>query len=82
MIGLPVHIQDGQRQVGHPVVWGRQFFSELQSLKGDQGGRQIWAEHPAMISHLTVDDPTSFMDTDTPDALRKVEALLLARGDR
>lgn len=82
MIGLPVHIKDGQRQVGHPVVWGRQFFSELQTLKGDQGGRQIWAEHPAMISHLIVNDPTSFLDTDTPDALQKAEALLLARGNR
>ena len=82
MICLPVHTKDGQRQVGHPVVWGRQFFSELQRLRGDQGGRQIWAEHPAMISHLTVDDPTFFLDTDTPDALQQVETLLLARNRR
>ena len=75
-----MHTKDGQRQVGHPVVWGRQFFSELQRLRGDQGGRQIWAEHPAMISHLTVDDPTLFLDTDTPDALRQVETLLFDRN--
>ena len=79
MICLPVSSKDGQRQVGHPVVWGRQFFSELQRLKGDQGGRQIWAEHPAMISHLTVDDPALFLDTDTADALQQAEALLMAR---
>ena len=79
MICLPVSSKDGLRQVGHPVVWGRQFFSELQRLKGDQGGRQIWAEHPAMISHLTVDDPALFLDTDTADALQQAEALLMAR---
>ena len=81
MIGLPVHIKDGKRQLGHPVVWGRQFFSELQRLKGDQGGRQIWAEHPAMISYMTVDDPTAFLDTDTADALHQAEALLLSKNE-
>lgn len=80
MISLPVCSGDGQRQVGHPVIWGRQFFADLQKLNGDQGGRQIWAEHPAMISHMEADDPTLFLDTDTPDALRQVEALLTVRS--
>jgi len=79
MISLPVCPADGQPQVGHPVIWGRQFFAELQRLSGDQGGRQIWAEHPAMISHFEVDDPSLFLDTDTKDALHQAEAVLRAR---
>ena len=78
-ITLPVCDQNGQRQIGHPVVWGRQFFPDLQTLKGDQGGRQIWAEHPAMLSHMAVADACLFMDTDTPDALHQTEQILLRR---
>ena len=80
MICLPFSVRDGQRQVGHPVIWGRQFFAELQRLSGDQGGRQIWADHPAMTSYLEVEDPALFLDTDTKSALQQGEALLLARS--
>lgn len=79
LITLPVRNQDGQRQIGHPVIWGRGFFPDLQKLKGDQGGRQIWADHPAMINQIEVEDASLFIDTDTPDALRQAEQILRGR---
>ena len=79
-ISLPVYLKDGESQIGHPVAWGRQFFPDLQTLKGDQGGRQIWSEHPAMISQMEVNDASLFLDTDTVAALQHAETLLLARS--
>jgi molybdenum cofactor cytidylyltransferase len=80
MISLPVCLKDRERQVGHPVIWGRQFFPDLQALTGDQGGRQIWSDHPAIINQMDVEDATLFLDTDTAEALRRAEVLLLARN--
>ena len=80
MISLPVCSKDRESQVGHPVIWGRQFFPDLQALTGDQGGRQIWSDHPAIINQMDVEDATLFLDTDTAEALRQAEVLLLARN--
>ena len=80
MISLPVCLKDRERQVGHPVIWGRQFFPDLQALTGDQGGRQIWSDHPAIINQMDVEDATLFLDTDTAEALRRAEVLLLGRN--
>ena len=80
IISLPVCLKDRESQVGHPVIWGRQFFPDLQALTGDQGGRQIWSDHPAIINQMDVEDATLFLDTDTAEALRRAEVLLLDRN--
>lgn len=42
--------RDGQP--GNPVVWDRRFFSELLSLTGDVGGRQVMQRYPQEIMIL------------------------------
>ena len=39
IISLPVCLKDRESQVGHPVIWGRQFFPDLQAGLDQAGGR-------------------------------------------
>jgi molybdenum cofactor cytidylyltransferase len=57
----------GQR--GNPVLWGRRFFTELQSLSGDAGARQILHRHMAFVTELPVQSDAVLRDFDTPEAL-------------
>jgi xanthine dehydrogenase accessory factor len=58
---------DGAR--GHPVLWGRQFFSELMRLSGDQGARSLMAAHTDNIVEVVAGDAGPLTDIDTPAAL-------------
>jgi molybdenum cofactor cytidylyltransferase len=54
---------------GHPVLWARQFFPELESLTGDSGGRGLMARYPELICDVEADDGAPLADIDTPEAL-------------
>jgi molybdenum cofactor cytidylyltransferase len=60
-IVAPVH--EGQR--GSPVLIARSLFSELESIRGDAGGRQIFFRHPDEIVEVPVEDPLLLRDIDT-----------------
>lgn len=62
---FPLH--QGQR--GHPVVFGRAFWPELERLQGDEGARAVLAAHREAWRVLEVDDPGVVLDVDTPQAL-------------
>jgi CTP:molybdopterin cytidylyltransferase MocA/xanthine/CO dehydrogenase XdhC/CoxF family maturation factor len=59
---------DGRR--GHPVLWGRQFFAEMQMLSGDQGARAIMAAHADRVTEVAADSGAPLIDIDTPQALQ------------
>ncbi len=54
---------------GHPVIFGRHFFPELQICQGDTGARHVLQSHPDSIIELDTDDPGILQDIDTPQAL-------------
>lgn len=54
---------------GHPVIFGRDFWPELQYLQGDEGARSVLAAHREAWRVLEVDDPGVVLDVDTPQAL-------------
>jgi molybdenum cofactor cytidylyltransferase len=54
---------------GHPVIFGRQFFPELQLCQGDSGARHVLQANPNSIIELDIDDPGILQDIDTPQAL-------------
>lgn len=56
-------------QRGHPVCFGRDFFSELTQSLGDTGGRDVIKRHPEKLQTLTIDDPGILQDIDTPQDL-------------
>ena len=68
-ICVPVH--GGRR--GNPVLWGRQFFAEMQTLEGDQGARALIEAHADQVVEVPTDSDSVLFDVDTPDKLAEVQ---------
>jgi CTP:molybdopterin cytidylyltransferase MocA/xanthine/CO dehydrogenase XdhC/CoxF family maturation factor len=62
----------GQR--GHPVLWGRQFFPQIQALTGDAGARALMAAHADAVCEIAVDDGAILTDIDTEADLQAYSA--------
>ncbi|MBT8769048.1 nucleotidyltransferase family protein [Metapseudomonas boanensis] len=60
-----------QGQRGHPVLFGRVFWPELQALVGDEGARAVLQAHCAAWVSVEVDDPGVLRDVDMPAALTR-----------
>ncbi|MDF9618759.1 nucleotidyltransferase family protein [Pseudomonas entomophila] len=58
-----------QGQNGHPVLFGRTYWSELAQLAGDQGARSVLQRHRQQLRVVEVDDAGVLRDVDTPAAL-------------
>jgi molybdenum cofactor cytidylyltransferase len=58
-----------QGRRGHPVVFGRQFWPQLQQLSGDSGAKGVLAAEPQACVAVPVDDPGVCADVDSPAAL-------------
>jgi molybdenum cofactor cytidylyltransferase len=66
-----VPVYAGQR--GNPVLWGRRFFSDLMSLRGDRGGRQILVDHMEFVVEVPVGTDSVLRDFDTPEQLAELK---------
>lgn len=55
-----------EKKWGHPVVFGRRWFSKLSQLTGDRGGRSILKAHPSARVPVIVNDFGILRDIDTP----------------
>ncbi|MGI9463160.1 MAG: nucleotidyltransferase family protein, partial [Aestuariivirgaceae bacterium] len=60
-VAVPVHA--GQR--GHPVLWGRRYFTALQRLTGDAGARSLLEANAGQVMEVDIGDDTIFADADT-----------------
>ena len=67
-IVFPVHHDER----GHPVLFGRDFWPELQTLTGDEGARRVLRAHVSAWVAVGVDDPGVLQDVDSPAALSPV----------
>ncbi|MBC6416375.1 MAG: NTP transferase domain-containing protein [Rhodospirillales bacterium] len=67
-ICLPVH--RGRR--GNPVLLGRQFFAEAQTVEGDLGARDLLREYADQVAEVPVDAAAVLLDIDTPEALARL----------
>lgn len=67
--GAAVLIPTFHGKRGHPVLWHKRFFSALENLHGDTGGRQILEQNPEKIIEVPVDDAGILIDLDTPEML-------------
>ncbi|WP_432696055.1 nucleotidyltransferase family protein [Marinobacterium sp. YM272] len=59
-----------RQQPGHPVLFGRDFWSGLCNLQGDEGARAVIAANRAALRQLDLDDAGVIADIDTPAQLR------------
>jgi len=73
----PIAFAQHHGRRGHPVGFGGELFSELVTLKGDEGARRLLARYPTAAVEL--DDPGVLFDIDTVDDL---EVARLRIGDR
>jgi molybdenum cofactor cytidylyltransferase len=53
---------------GNPVLWGRQFFAEIEQVNGDTGAKHLIGAHDSFVCEVEADDVV-FNDVDTPEAL-------------
>lgn len=52
---------------GTPVLFDRSLFDCLLQIRGDQGGRQLFAEHEENLICVAVDEESLLLDVDTPE---------------
>lgn len=69
---LAAPTREGRR--GHPVGFGHRLISELLSLRGDRGAREILSRHADEIASLDVDDEGIFLDIDELSDIRAAES--------
>ncbi len=55
---------------GHPVLFSRELFGELQDVRGDRGGREVLDRHAAEIIFVAIDTPMP-RDVDTREDLEQ-----------
>ena len=67
--GRAVCVATARGERGHPVLWSRQFFSEMEALRGDTGARSLMAGHAGLVSEVEAGDDAPLTDLDTPEAL-------------
>jgi molybdenum cofactor cytidylyltransferase len=69
--GKPIAIarHDGHR--GHPVIFDRATFAELQSAPEEEGARYVVNADPSRIAYIDLDDPGINLDLDTPSDLER-----------
>jgi molybdenum cofactor cytidylyltransferase len=69
---IVVPICEGRK--ANPVSFGSHFFSELQSLSGDTGGREVLKRHPNSIRNLEITERAVLDDIDTPADLARLQS--------
>jgi molybdenum cofactor cytidylyltransferase len=56
-------------QPGHPVLFGRAFWPELEHLRGETGAKALIQRHSLHYRRYDVQDTGILLDIDTPDML-------------
>lgn len=66
---IVVPVFDGKR--GHPVGFGREFYTDLSSLAGNTGARDLLARYSAKVTELSLVDAGILRDIDVSDDLSR-----------
>ena len=69
--GKPIVIARCQGRRGHPVIFDRAAFAELERAPEGEGARTVVNADPSRIEYLDVDDPGVTLDLDTPEDLTR-----------
>jgi molybdenum cofactor cytidylyltransferase len=72
-----------QGRRGNPVLFPRQYFAELATITGDEGGRSLLVRYPDRVRLVEIDDALAGRDIDTPEEYQALvsEHALDADGD-
>ena len=69
----PIVVPTHRGQRGNPVLFARSLFAELMRVKGDQGGRQLIAEHEDELEEVEMETEAIFADIDTAKDYRTAD---------
>jgi molybdenum cofactor cytidylyltransferase len=70
----PLVWPEHQGRRGHPVLFARTLFPELYQIRGDTGGRLLFATYGAQAERVAVDSPAIWQDVDTPTDYERLHA--------
>ena len=81
---VETYIRDGgrilvptfRRRRGAPVLFDRFFFSDLEQMQGDEGGRQVLRQYPEEVCEIELEDEKPLLDLDSKTDLARLESLL------
>lgn len=59
-------------RVGNPVIFSKDYFNELYSLKEDQGGRTIVNKYPQKCFYFIIENEKELYDIDYQSDLQKL----------
>jgi molybdenum cofactor cytidylyltransferase len=65
----PIVIARHEGHRGHPVVFDRAIFAELQSAPEEEGARHVVNVNASRVAYVDLDDPGIKLDLDTPSDL-------------
>ena len=69
-------INDPNPLVGSPVLFSRNYFSELRTLPEGKGGSVLLRKYPERVHNIFIGDRNELLDADTPEALAELLRIL------
>jgi molybdenum cofactor cytidylyltransferase len=69
---IVVPVRDGKR--GNPVLFGAEYFTEMQRIDGDTGARALICDHATCVVEVEFDEDAILIDVDTPEQLTWLRA--------
>jgi len=70
---IVIPVCDGKRR--NPVLFPHSTYSDLSSLSGDRGGRDVIDKHPDIVKEIYVVNENQFIDIDTKEDAKYAESL-------
>lgn len=61
-------------RAGHPVIFPRAYFAQIQALSGDKGARSVISANATQVELVPLPDEHALTDLDTPEAWTKWRA--------
>lgn len=71
--GKPIVSARYRGERGHPVLFDRAVFPQLEMLRGDVGARTMFEQSPELVAYVDVDNAVP-VDVDTPTDLGAVDS--------
>jgi molybdenum cofactor cytidylyltransferase len=65
--GAPIVRPVSNGRHGHPVIFGRELFAELERADPAQGAKPVVRAHAATMIEVPIEDEGAFTDIDTPE---------------
>jgi molybdenum cofactor cytidylyltransferase len=67
---IVVPVRDGKR--GNPVLFGANYFAEMQRIDGDTGARALIRDHMTCVVEVEFKEDDILIDVDTPEQLARL----------